>query len=189
MDDAHQLGPLLERGRAGERAALDTLLGKLRPYVRLLIRPRLGPALERKLDSSDLVQESLLRVYRGFDGFAGDGVPQLLAWVGQIVGNVVASCDRHAVAGKRDRRREVDGSDLLGVLAAGSSPEERLLRDESNLPVNVDISQSDASTEPARRRLGDRIAAGIGSEAGYVLPLKAAARGKPATRTQWTTSP
>src|SRR5947209_3763628 len=100
MNDAHQLGPLLDRCRVGDEVALDTLLEKLRPYVRLLVRPRLGPELGRKLDPSDLVQESLLRIYRGFGEFDGPGVPQLLAWVGQIVGNVVVSSERHHDAGK-----------------------------------------------------------------------------------------
>ncbi|HET7730718.1 MAG TPA: transglutaminase family protein [Usitatibacter sp.] len=65
----------------------------------------------------------------------------------------------------------------------------RVIRDEQNLPLNVDPFSEDTSTEPARRRLGDRIAAGLGNPAGYVLPLKAVARGKPSGPTQWRSSP
>jgi RNA polymerase sigma-70 factor (ECF subfamily) len=131
MNDVHQLGPLLERCRAGDGAALNALLEKIRPYVRLLVRPRLGPDLCRKLDASDLVQESLLRIYRGFGQFDGAGVPQLLAWVGQIVGNVVVTSERHHGADKRDLRREVHGEELLARwLAGGSGPDERAQRDE-----------------------------------------------------------
>jgi uncharacterized protein (DUF2126 family) len=65
----------------------------------------------------------------------------------------------------------------------------RMLRDESSLPVNVDLFDADTTTEPARRRLGDRIAAGIGRPVGYVLPLKAIARAKPANQTKWQSSP
>ena len=64
----------------------------------------------------------------------------------------------------------------------------RILRDESNLPVNVDPFREDTSTESARRRLGDRILAGLGKPAGFVLPLKAVARGKPSGKTQWKSS-
>ena len=65
----------------------------------------------------------------------------------------------------------------------------RMLRDESSLPVNVDLFDADTTTEPARRRLGDRIAAGIGNPVGYVLPLKALARAKAANQTKWQSSP
>ncbi|HUP30364.1 MAG TPA: transglutaminase family protein, partial [Usitatibacter sp.] len=65
----------------------------------------------------------------------------------------------------------------------------RIIRDEANLPLNVDPFNEDTTTEPARRRLGDRIAAGLGSPVGYVLPLKAVARGKATAATQWRSSP
>jgi RNA polymerase sigma-70 factor (ECF subfamily) len=130
MNDAHQLGPLLDRCRAGDQGALNALLEKLRPYVRLLVRPRLGEELGRKLDASDLVQESLLCIYRGFGQFDGRGVPQFLAWVGQIVGNVVVSSERHHGAGKRDLRREVHGGPPSRLEADGSKPEDRAMRDE-----------------------------------------------------------
>ena len=64
----------------------------------------------------------------------------------------------------------------------------RIIHDEANLPLNVDPLTSDTSTEPARRRLGDRIAAGLGNAAGYVLPLKAVPRNKPANQTKWQSS-
>ncbi|HET9651751.1 MAG TPA: transglutaminase family protein, partial [Usitatibacter sp.] len=55
--------------------------------------------------------------------------------------------------------------------------------------INVDPLAEDTKTEPARRRLGDRIAAGLGNPVGYVLPLKAAARAKAKSPTKWQTSP
>ena len=74
------------------------------------------------------------------------------------------------------------------VIAAYEDPW-RILRDEANLPLNVDPFTADTATESARRRLGDRIAGGIGRPVGYVLPLKAAARGKPSSPTKWKSSP
>jgi uncharacterized protein (DUF2126 family)/transglutaminase-like putative cysteine protease len=65
----------------------------------------------------------------------------------------------------------------------------RILRDESNLPLNVDLTSEDTSSGTARRRLTDRIDAGLGSPVGYVLPLKAVARGKPANQSKWHSSP
>jgi uncharacterized protein (DUF2126 family) len=65
----------------------------------------------------------------------------------------------------------------------------RILRDESNLPLNVDPLAEDASTTTARRRLSDKLTAGIGKPVGYVLPLKAVARAKPTNQSKWLSSP
>ena len=43
--DAHQLGPLLDRSRAGDPDARGALLEKLRPYLKALIRSWLGTRL------------------------------------------------------------------------------------------------------------------------------------------------
>ena len=64
----------------------------------------------------------------------------------------------------------------------------RILRDESNLPLNVDPLAEDTKTEGARRRLADRLQAGLGVPKGYVLPLKALARARPANQTKWASS-
>ena len=94
---------------------------------------------------------------------------------------------------ERARRFATELAQSLGlspdyVMAAYEDPW-RLLRDESNLPLNVDPFSEDVSTTPARRRLSDRLTAGIGSAVGYVLPLKAVARAKPANQTKWQSSP
>jgi RNA polymerase sigma-70 factor (ECF subfamily) len=131
VNNTYQLGPLLDRSRAADAEAFNELLARLRPYVRLLVHRRLGTRLRPKVDDSDLVQEILLRVHGGFGRFAGQEVPQLLAWVGQIAGHVVADCERRHGADRRDVAREVHGSDLMGrFLAADSTPAERLARAE-----------------------------------------------------------
>ncbi len=74
------------------------------------------------------------------------------------------------------------------VIAAYEDPW-RIIRDEANLPLNVDPFTADTATESARRRLGDKLAGGIGRPVGYVLPLKAHARGKASNQTKWRSSP
>src|SRR5262249_42982934 len=113
MSDRYQLGLLLERARGGDRDALDALLERLRPYLRLLLRPRLGRNRLARLDASDLVQETLWRVYNGLKDFHGTDVPQFLAWVSSIARNVATSHERHDAADKRDVGREVPGAELF----------------------------------------------------------------------------
>ncbi len=64
----------------------------------------------------------------------------------------------------------------------------RIIRDESNLPLNVDPMSEDTSTERARRTLAGRLAGGLGKPAGFVLPLRALARGKASAPTRWESS-
>jgi RNA polymerase sigma-70 factor (ECF subfamily) len=131
MADAHQLGPLLAQACAGDQGALSGLLDKLRPYVRLLVGPRLGPVLGRKLDDSDLIQESLLRVFQRFGQFRGREVPQFLGWVGQITSHVVADWERHHGAQKRCIGRERAAVEVLThCQAEGNAPEQLAARDE-----------------------------------------------------------
>jgi RNA polymerase sigma factor (sigma-70 family) len=83
-EDRHSLKPLLERSRAGEPEAQNALLGKLRPFLKALIRSWLGPDLAQQLLDSDVVQETLLRIHQGLPKFRGQGVPELRGWVRTI---------------------------------------------------------------------------------------------------------
>lgn len=85
--DRHDLQPLLDRLLAGDRAALNELFARLRPYLHALARQALGPAAGA--DASDVVQSSLRRANENIDGFLDKGptLPHLLAWVKKIVHN------------------------------------------------------------------------------------------------------
>ncbi len=64
----------------------------------------------------------------------------------------------------------------------------RMLRDESNLPVNVDPLAEDLADPAVRRKLAAQLAGGIGEPAGYVLPLKPVARARPSAASRWASS-
>lgn len=80
---ANRLTLLLQQSLAGDVAARNQLLGRLRPYLQVLIRSWLGPDAG-KLGDSDLVQESLLKAHQHLDDFCGQESGQLLAWVRRI---------------------------------------------------------------------------------------------------------
>jgi RNA polymerase sigma-70 factor (ECF subfamily) len=84
-DDRYGLGPLLERvlrdrSRTKDPQAWDELLGRLRALSRALLACRVRDAN----DASDLAQEVQFQVVRKFDGFRGETVNSLLAWVHMI---------------------------------------------------------------------------------------------------------
>jgi RNA polymerase sigma-70 factor (ECF subfamily) len=80
---------LLDRARAGDRAAWNELLGHLRPWVRALVRRR----VPQDTDASDFTQEVQLRMDRGLARFQGETVAQLKAWARSISANLL--CDHY----------------------------------------------------------------------------------------------
>ncbi len=91
------------------------------------------------------------------------------------------------------RRFAVELAQALGVspdfvLPAYEDPW-KILREESDLPVNVDPLAEDLADAGVRSRLTRQLAGAIGTAVGYVLPLRALARPKATGATTWASSP
>ncbi len=65
----------------------------------------------------------------------------------------------------------------------------KVLRDESNLPPDVDPLAEDLADGVVREQLRRQLAGGIGRPVGYLLPLRPHARAKPTAGTTWASSP
>jgi RNA polymerase sigma-70 factor (ECF subfamily) len=127
--DRHQLGPLLERINGGDRAALNELFARLRPYLHALVRKTLGPDWK---DSSDIVQSSLRRINENFDDLLADEptVPHLLAWIKKIVRN------RAIDEARRRAGAAATGNDsALASVPQAQAPEEAARRDTRAIGV------------------------------------------------------
>ncbi len=95
---------LLGQARGGDRRALERLFALGRSYLAVLARAQIGGRLRAKFDPSDLVQQTLLEAYRGFDGFQGGSEAAWLAWLRRILA-------RNAI----DQARRFDGTDKRRV--------------------------------------------------------------------------
>ena len=107
-------------------------LERYRDYLRLLARLQLGPQLRAKLDSSDLVQETLLRAHERFQQFHGTTNAELAAWLRQILCNQLTDAARKFGPGMRDVALErslqaavEQSSAKLEALLAAACAEER----------------------------------------------------------------
>jgi RNA polymerase sigma-70 factor, ECF subfamily len=108
---------LLHRARQGETEPMGQLLQTYRNYLTILATIQLDHRLRRRMNPSDLVQETMLAAHRDFGSFRGGSEREFLAWLRQVL----ISCLHHAVevhvkAKKRDVRREVPIEQLSAAL-------------------------------------------------------------------------
>jgi len=127
------------RQREDSREPQGRDLDRFRSYLLLLAQVRLDPPLRRKLDASDVVQQTLLEAHQGRAQFRGHTPEQQAAWLRQILARNLANAVRDLRRQKRDVARErplqaaldESASRLENWLAAEqSSPSQHLQRQE-----------------------------------------------------------
>jgi len=102
--------------RAGGQQALAAIYAQNRPRLRRMIELRMDPRLARRVDASDVIQESFLDASRRLNAFLDDPTVPLIVWLRFLVAQKLAAVQRwHFQRQKRDPRREEP-------LAAGVRP-------------------------------------------------------------------
>jgi RNA polymerase sigma-70 factor, ECF subfamily len=131
MNDPEEVARLLPLARAGDAQALEALIERLRERVRGEARGQVGGRLRARLDASDVAQEVCMLACKAFPQFAGNTVPQLLAWFDEIHRNVITNHRRHHGAAKRDAHRErPEGEVPFDPPADATTPSQRAIRNE-----------------------------------------------------------
>lgn len=92
----------------GDRVALDSLLARYRPYLRVIAEKSLRPLFGGRFDGSDIVQQTCYEAFRGIETLRGKSEREFNAWINRILRNNVANLRRDHTADKRDVRREED---------------------------------------------------------------------------------
>jgi RNA polymerase sigma-70 factor, ECF subfamily len=99
---------LLNEARRGDTEPLGQLLELYRNYLTILASTQLGRRLRRRMNPSDLVQETMLAAHRDFAGFRGSNERDLLAWLRRVLINCLHhAIETHVGAKMRDVRCEV----------------------------------------------------------------------------------
>src|SRR5262245_57893740 len=94
-EPASKVSELIARARQNDAEALDHLFARCRHYLNLVARARMESWLRAKADASDLVQQTMLEAYRGFEHFAGQTEAEWLAWLRRILDHNAADLVRH----------------------------------------------------------------------------------------------
>ncbi len=119
-------------------------LDEFRSYLGLLARAELHPAVRRRIEASDIVQETLLEAHRDRARFRGETPAEQAAWLRRMLANNLANALRDVRRLKRDpaRERSIDEAfnqsavRVKGWLASeGTTPPEAAERGERILAL------------------------------------------------------
>lgn len=122
----------------GDEDAVDSLLRKYRPYLRVVAQKATRKMFSAKFDTSDAVQQTCLEAFDSIESFRGKTEAEFHGWITTILRNNVLNLIRAYTAQKRDVRREyslqLDQHEVSlewHVLDCGSGPESKTLRGEA----------------------------------------------------------
>src|SRR5437899_1478020 len=98
---------LLDHAKAGDKAAVDQLLGRHREAIRRLIDLRLDPAIVQRVDASDVVQDVLLEASKRLQDYLKNPAMPFHLWLRHIAkDHIIDAHRRHHAAQKRGVNRE-----------------------------------------------------------------------------------
>jgi len=116
-----KVSELISLARQGDDECRDRLFALCRSYLGFVARSQVETWLKRKVDASDLVQETMLEAYRDFDRFQGGTEQEWLAWLKRILAHNAADfVRRYRGTAKREAGREVPFRDPDDSLARGA---------------------------------------------------------------------
>lgn len=133
----------LEQARQGDSRALGLLLESFRPYVRVIVQGVGEGRLRARVETSDLIQDTMLEAHRSFGQFRGVTVAELAVWLRQIALRSAGHSVRTMLGtGKRDPAREEAVADLDALTAdSGSSPSAQAIRQEQATQMTAVLAQ------------------------------------------------
>lgn len=98
---------LLDDARAGKPGAVDDLLGEFREPLRRVIGMRLDPAVARRVDASDIVQDVLIEANQRLTEYLKSPVMPFHLWLRHLAQDrIIDTHRRHRLAQRRSVDRE-----------------------------------------------------------------------------------
>jgi RNA polymerase sigma-70 factor (ECF subfamily) len=137
--------------RLGEPRALAALFEYYAPRLRNMVRLRMGPSLRHRLDVSDVLQEAYLDAARKVGGYVREPKVVFYVWLRGVVEERLMILQRRHLGAKcravtREMPLPAESSALLArqLLARGSTPSQKLIKQELQRRVQQALSELDA---------------------------------------------
>lgn len=134
---------LLERVRAGDQSALDELFARHLPLLERWATGRLPRWARGNVDTSDLLQETMLETFKRLDGFEPRGKGALLAYLRQAFLNRLRNQLRKSMT--RPLPQELDSR----IPDEATSPLEAAIRGETFERYEAGLAQLDLDERDA----------------------------------------
>jgi RNA polymerase sigma-70 factor (subfamily 1) len=139
---------LVRAAEAGDRKSLDLLFERYLPYVRRIVALRMGQTLLGIQDMDDLVQEALMKAFRGFKRFREQSEGSFRNWLSRCVETSLVDAIRSQKAKKRAGCKvcSIHGVEPVGlastVFAVGDpSPSKIIQGEELELRIEAALLQ------------------------------------------------
>ncbi len=145
-----QFSTLIEGARQGDAECRDRLFTLCRSYLGFVARSQVETWLRRKVDASDLVQETMLEACRDLERFEGHTEKEWLAWLRKILAHNAADfVRRYRGTEKRAAGREVPFRDPADSLSPGApepaapqaTPSQEFLQLDTELRVTAALAE------------------------------------------------
>lgn len=146
---------LLTRAADGDEEALGTLLSRHRDRLQRMVRLRMNPRLQGRLDASDIVQDAFVEITRRLADYLQEPKLPFFVWLRHMTGLKLTEVHRrHLGTEKRDARRELSlqigplpvadsaslAAQLLGKL---TSPSQAAMKAEMRLRLQEALGEFD----------------------------------------------
>lgn len=132
-----ELIQLIILAKNGDEDALGKLLDQHRDQLRRLAESELSQKLSKRVDASDVVQQTYLSVCKKVEQFHGENIEEFVAWIFQIHRhNIKDAARQHVTVAKRNVDLEQSG--IVEVVATGheeSTPSQNAIRNEESLQL------------------------------------------------------
>ena len=123
MEKSDSLQRLVEKAKAGDRAAFDELIERSRSRLESYVGSRIGGDLSKRVDIHDIVQEASLRAFSSLGDLEFRGGDAFVSWLCGIARHVIWET---ASRFRRDRPVPLD----FELETEDASPSQAMRRDE-----------------------------------------------------------
>ena len=94
MQDKQTTEELINDARRGDRLAFDRVIQGIQNELGAFVISRLGPALRQRVESDDIVQETLLKAFENVERFQWKGPQSLKRWLFTIAEHMIRNASR-----------------------------------------------------------------------------------------------
>jgi len=98
---------LLIQAKGGSSDAMNHLFEHVAIRLLALIRLRMGPRLRSRMESSDILQSSMIKAFEHLDQLKGESSESLMAWLARIAENEIRDQAEFQSRQRRDMDRNI----------------------------------------------------------------------------------